>query len=261
MKKINVIVRITEADELSNVIVRLFKAEKDANSDVSNDAYLMDTFAQVEKLSSSLTTAIKADKASSNLSIVDTRRNEIIRQLNTALTGYANLPLPKLQTAAETLLAIFAKYKTIKKESYARKSSLIKSLLEDLDDAKSAITALQGIGELVRLLTSAQTEFDQTNDAYNAASALKTASASSIKIPLLALLNDRLVPYLIAMQLAKPEIYDDFASKIENEINRANSAVSKRRNRGPAESMESARKGLPQRACGGIPQTGGRLRF
>ena len=239
MKKINTNVRVTEADNLSNVIVRLFKVEIDANSDVGNDAYLTDAFSEVETLSAALTTAIKADKAASNLDVADSRRDEIIRQLNAALTGYANLPLPAFQTAATMLIAIMTKYKGITTESYARESSLIKSLLEDLsaDDAKTAISALQGIGELVSSLSVAQDEFDQANDAYNTASATKTDSATSLKKPLLALINDRIVPYLTAMKLAKPT-YADFVSKVENEINRANQAVSKRRNKGTAESVD-----------------------
>lgn len=242
MKKINTNVRVTEADNLSNVIVRLFKVELDANSDVGNDPYLTDTFAEVETVSAALTTALKADKASSNLDVADTKRDEIIRQLNAALTGYANLPIPACQTAAETLLPILSKYKGITTESYARESSLIKSLLEDLnaDHAKSAISALQGIGDLVSALSDAQDEFDRANDAYNAASATKTDSATNLKKPLLALINDRIVPYLTAMQLAKPAIYGDFISKVENEINRTNQTVSKRRNRDTAESAEDS---------------------
>lgn len=238
MKKIISTVRVTEADNLSNAIVRLFKAEVDANSDVVCDAYLKDTFAEVEALSASLTTAIKADKASSNLDVMDSKRDEIIRKLNAALTGYVNLPIPAIQAAAALLLEITVKYKGITTESYARESSLIKSLLEDLSaaDAKTAIASLQGIGELVSALTAAQNEFDLANDAFNTATALKTRSASSLKKPLLTLINDRIVPYLTAMKLAKPEIYGDFVSKVENEINRANQAVVKRRNKGTIES-------------------------
>ncbi|MBQ9244258.1 MAG: hypothetical protein IJ165_13750 [Proteobacteria bacterium] len=242
MKKINVIIRVTEAGNLSTVIVRLFKAEVEAKSDVGGDAYLMDMIAAVDKYSAALTTAIKADKASSNLDIADTKRDEIIRQLNAAVTGYANLPLPSLQNAATLLLDILTKYKGITSESYARESSLIKSLLEDLSapDAKNAISALQGIGELVSALTAAQNEFDQVNDAFNAATALKTESASSLKKPLLACINDTLVPYLTAMNLVKPAIYGEFISKVENEITRANQTVAKRRNRGPADSEREA---------------------
>ena len=122
MKKISVLVRVTEADNLSNAIVRLFKAEVEANSDVGGDGYLKDTFAEVETLAASLTTAIKADKASSNLDVADSKRDEIIRQLNAALTGYANVPIPAFQAAATPLLAIMAKYKGITAESYARES-------------------------------------------------------------------------------------------------------------------------------------------
>ena len=239
MNKIISTVRVTEADNLSNAIVRLFKAEVDSNSDVGGDGYLKDTFAEIEALSASLTTAIKADKASSKLDVADSKRDEIIRHLNAALTGYANLPIPAFQDAATTLLTIMAKYKGITTESYAHESSLIKSLLEDLssDDAKTAIASLQGIGELVSALTVAQNEFDQANDAFNTATALKTESASSLKKPLLIIINDRIVPYLNAMKLAKPAIYGDFVSKVENEINRANQAVAKRRNKGEAEAV------------------------
>lgn len=239
MKKINVIVRVAEADNLSNAIVRLFKAEVDASTDVGGDAYLQELFAEVEGLSASLTTAIKADKTLSNLDVADSERDEIIRKLNAALTGYVNLPIPALQTAATPLLAIMTKYKGITTESYARESSLIKSLLEDLsaDDAKKAISSLQGIGELVGALIVSQNEFDQTNDAFNTATALKTESASNLKKPLLAIINDRLVPYLNAMKLAKPGIYGDFILKVENEINRANQAVAKRRGKRDAESV------------------------
>lgn len=242
MKKINVIIRVTEAGNLSTVIVRLFKAEVEAKSDVGGDAYLMDMIAAVEKYSAAITTAIKADKASSNLDIADTKRDELIRQLNAALIGYENLPIPAFQTAATPLLAILTKYKGITTESYARESALIKSLLEDLSapDAKNAISALQGIGELVNALTAAQNEFDQANDAFNAATALKTESASSLKKPLLACINDTLVPYLTAMNLVKPAIYGEFVSKVENEIVRANQAVAKRRNRGTADTVDEA---------------------
>ena len=76
----------------------------------------------------------------SNLDEMDATRDEIIRQLNAALTGYTNLPIPTFQNAATTLLAIVTKYKGITAESYARESSLIQRLLEDLaaDNAKSA---------------------------------------------------------------------------------------------------------------------------
>lgn len=240
MKKISTNVRITEADNLSNVIVRLFKVESDADSDVGNDPYLTDMFAEVERLSSALTTAINSDKASSTLDVADARRDEIIRQLKAAMTGYANLPFPALQSAATTLLAIMEKYRGITAESYARESSLIKSLLEDLsaEDAKSAISALYGIGELVDALAAAQDEFDHANDAYNAACANKTDCASSFKKPLLSFINERIIPYLTAMKLAKPTIYTEFVSKLENEITRTNLTVAKRRNRSAAETVD-----------------------
>ena len=229
MKKVRVNIRITEIDALSDAIVRIYKSLAE-DSSVAADAYLKEAMAEISKYSDSITTAIKTDKTSSNLNEADTKRDKIIKQLNAALTGYANLPIPAFQTAAASLLAITAKYKGIASESYARESSLISSLLEDLgaDSAKEAISVLQGISDLVTALATAQDEFNNANDAYNAASANKSESATSLKKPLLAAINDRLVPYLTAMNLANKATYGDFVSKVENEITRANAAVAKR---------------------------------
>ena len=194
MKKIRVTARITEVSNLSTVIVRLFKAEIDANSDAGNDAFLIDTFAQLEKLSTNLISAIKTDKILSNLDVADSERDELFRELSAALTGYASLPFPDYQQAASPLLSIMEKYRGLPTENYASESALLKSLLEDFStpDAKAAISLLHGIDELIRLLTYAQDKFDQTNDEYNAACINKTDSATSLKKEILSLISDRL---------------------------------------------------------------------
>ena len=229
MKKVKTTARVTEIDTLSDAIVRIYKSLAE-DSAVAADNYLKEVFAEIEKYSAKITTAIKTDKASSTLDEADAKRDEIIKQLNAALTGYANLPIPAFQTAAASLLAITAKYKGIASESYARESSLISSLLEDLgaDSAKEAVSALQGVGDLVSALATVQDEFNKANDAYNAASANKSESATSLKKPLLSAINDKLVPYLTAMALANRAAYGDFVGKVENEITRANAAVAKR---------------------------------
>ena len=241
MTKVKYNVRNTEADSLSDAIVRIYQSLA-ADSAVASDAYLKEVMTEVESRSAAITTAIKTDKASSTLDEADAKRDEIIKQLNAALTGYANLPIPAFQTAAASLLAITAKYKGIASESYARESSLISSLLEDLgaDSAKEAISALQGVGDLVSALTTAQDEFNKTNDAYNAASANKSKSATSLKKPLLSAINDKLVPYLTAMALANKATYGDFVSKVENEITRANAAVAKRSKSGATDTASDS---------------------
>ena len=229
MKKAKTTARVTEIDNLSDAIVRIYKSLEES-SPVLSDGYLKEVMTEVEKYSVSITTAIKSDKASSNLDVVDAKRDEILRQIFAALSGYAALPIPALKSSAETLIAITAKYKGIANESYARESSLISSLLEDLgaDEAKEAIGALQGVGDLVSALATAQDEFNKANDAYNAATAAKSESATSLKKPLLYAINDKLVPYLTAMNLSNAAAYGDFVSKVENEITRTNAAVAKR---------------------------------
>lgn len=63
---------------------------------------------------------------------------------------------------------------------------------------------------------------------YNAASTVKTESASSLKKPLLSAINDKLIPYITAMKMANSAVYADFATKAEGEIKRVNELVSRR---------------------------------
>lgn len=236
MKKINATARITEIGSFSDVIVRLFKNEIDASSDVSNDTFLIDVFAELEMLSVNLTTTIKTDKILSNLDVADADRDDMIRRLNVALSGYEVLPFPAYQQAASNLLPIMAKYKGIMGESYLSESILIKSMLNDLRslEAIDAISALPGIAELVQMLTEAQNRFDQTYDDYNAACINKSGSASSLKKPMLSLINDRIIPYLNVMSVSKPT-YAEFIAKFESNVNRTNMMVLKRRKTGTSD--------------------------
>lgn len=236
MKKINATARITEIGSLSDVIVRLFKNEIDASSEVSNDTFLIDVFAELETLSVNLTTTIKTDKILSNLDVADADRDDMIRRLNVALSGYEVLPFPAYQQAASNLLPIMAKYKGIMGESYLSESILIKSMLNDLRslDAIDAISALPGIAELVQMLTEAQNRFDQTYDDYNAACINKSGSASSLKKPMLSLINDRIIPYLNVMSVSKAT-YAEFIAKFESNVNRTNMMVLKRRKTGTSD--------------------------
>ena len=110
-------------------------------------------------------------------------------------------------------------------EPYARESSLIESMLEDFGKAEpaDAVKALDGVGDLILSLRTAQDEFNKANDSATAAATSKGESAYAIKKPLLAAINEKLVPYLTALG-ALPD-YKDFVSKVENEIVKANASV------------------------------------
>lgn len=229
MKKINSSLRVTELDTLSDVLVRLYKNSSSGESAISKDANLSGIMSEVEKLSAEITTAIKKDKVSASLDEADIARDEIIRNLGDALTGYAAIPVAAKKAAAQKLLSTFGKYgKQITSKNYAEESSLIESLLEDFaaDSLKTDVAALAGVGDLLDSLRSAQDSFNKANDEYTAANVGKGESATSVKKTLLTALNYKLVPYLTAVGAL--DSYKAFVSKCEAEITKANATVSTR---------------------------------
>lgn len=229
MKKINSNLRVTELDTLSDVLVRLYKDSFSGESAISKDANLSGIMEEVEKLSAEITTAIKRDKVSVSLDDADIARDEIIRNLGDALTGYAAIPVAAKKAAAQKLLLTFGKYgKQITSKNYAEESSLIESLLEDFaaDSLKTDVAALAGVGDLLDSLRSAQDSFNKANDEYTAANVGKGESATSVKKTLLTALNYKLVPYLTAVGAL--DSYKAFVSKCEAEITKANATVSTR---------------------------------
>lgn len=226
MKKIRTTVRVTELDTISDVLLRLYKAD----SGIAGDDYLKSTMAEIESLSERITIAIKADKIASTLDEADVKRDEIIRSLGTLLNGYAVIPIAEKKAAAEKLLAVFNKYKGITAESYANESSFIESMLKDYaaSELADSIKALDGVGSYISDLRTAQDEFNKANDEFTASNVNKNESASALKKPLLSAINDKLVAYLTAMNLVNAAVYGDFVSKAESEIEKINASVAKR---------------------------------
>lgn len=82
-------------------------------------------------------------------------------------------------------------------------------------------------GEIAKSLRSAQDRFNKANDEFTHASVTKGQSASSVKKPLLEVLNTRLAPYLSAV--ASADGYNEFALKCSAEIEKANATVDGRK--------------------------------
>lgn len=226
MKKIRVNCRVTELDTVSDALIRLYKA----NDALAADEYLKGVMAEIESLSERITAAIRADKTASNLDEADAERDEILRSLGTLLNGYAVIPVADKKAAAESLLAVYNKYKGITAESYANESSLIESMLKDYEASELAdsIKALDGVGSYITDLRAAQDSFNKANDEFTAATVNKGESATALKKSLLAAINDKFVPYLTAMNLSNSAVYGDFVSKAEAEIDKMNESVARR---------------------------------
>lgn len=229
MDKLKSTCRITEVDDTSDMLLKIY-GESQA---VSDDKFLQSIFADMKPLSDQITSAIKQDKAQSTLDEADVVRDNAVVALSNLLTGCSTMPVEKLAKSGIALKTVFDKYGVkITRESYVNESSLIESLLKDLDDQslKSDIAALQGVGETIEALRSAQDAFNRARLDYEAAKAENSVavSATELKKPILALINDKLVPYLNIMVIAEPDKFSVFAGRVSETIDRANASVASR---------------------------------
>lgn len=228
MNRLNAKARITEVDGLSDSIVRIFGADLQAQE----DAFLKGQIAELSALSDAITQAILQDKALSRLDEADSKRDEAVRNLGTLLSGYAVFPLEDKRSAALSLKAVYDKYSKsgILSASYVSESSMIESLLGDFStaEAEACIERLDGISGMVSAIRSAQDEFTAANDAFVKAESSRGASASSYKKPILAVINDKIVPYLNTMAIVGNTAVAEFARSVETEISRLNESIARR---------------------------------
>ena len=228
MNKLNAKARITEVDGLSDSVISIFNADTNAQS----DAFLKGQIAELTTLSDAITAAILQDKAVSNLDETDSKRDEAVRNLGSLLSGYAVFPIEEKKAAAVSLKAIFDKYSKsgILSANYVSESSMIESMLSDFstEEAKANIEKLDGIANMISTIRTSQDEFTAANDAFVKAEGNKGASASSYKKPILAIINDKIVPYLNTMAIVGNTAVADFSKNVETEINRINETIAKR---------------------------------
>ena len=223
-------VRTTELDALSDAMEREFTlACGDGSTAVGRDAVLKTQFAQLADLSVRNTTAIKQDAVVSTLDEADSARDAATRDLFTLAGGYTASPFAEVKSAAVGVCAVLEKYgRGMTGKSYADQTALTESLLEDLGAEKVAaqIKALSGVAELVAQLREAQDGFAAAHDGYVRAKAGKGESASSLKKPLVSLINDNIVPYLNIV--AVMDGYADFVTAVAGNIKSMNDTVARR---------------------------------
>ena len=223
-------VRVTELDALSDAMEREYKlACAGGATAVGRDAVLKTQFAQLADLSARNTTAIRQDAVVSTLDEADGKRDAVTRDLFTLSTGYTASPFAEVKAAAQDVCAVLEKYgRGMTSKNYADQTALTESLLEDLGAEKVAaqVKALSGVAELVAALREAQDAFAAAHDGYVRAKAGKGESASSLKRPIVSLINDGIVPYLNIV--AAMEGYADFIAAVAENIKKTNDTVSRR---------------------------------
>lgn len=223
-------VRTTELDALSDAMEREYKlACGDGSSAVAKDVVLKAQFAQLADLSARNTTAIKQDTVVSTLDEADGRRDAVTRDLFTLAGGYTASPFAEVKAAAADVCAVLEKYgRGMTSKNYADQTALTESLLEDMGAERIAaqIKSLSGVAELVATLREAQDAFAAAHDGYIKAKAGKGESASSLKKPIVSLVNDGIVPYLNIV--AAMDGYADFVAAIAGNVRSTNDTVSRR---------------------------------
>ncbi|MDE5613863.1 MAG: hypothetical protein K2I74_04340 [Treponemataceae bacterium] len=228
--KVNGKVRTTELDALSDAMEREYKlACGDGSTAVGRDAVLKAQFTQLADLSARNTTAIKQDAVVSTLDEADSARDSVTRDLFTLAGGYTASPFAEVRAAAVGVCAVLDKYgRGMTSKNYADQTALTESLLEDLGAEKLAaqIKVLSGVAELVASLREAQDGFASAHDGYVRAKAGKGESASSLKKPIVALINDNIVPYLNIV--AAMDGYAEFVAAVAGNIKSTNDTVSRR---------------------------------
>lgn len=226
MKKLNWKVRNPELDSVSDYLISVYKQD----SKLAQDAYLRGIMAQIEEFSERITVALDADKVRSQVEEADSRRDEILRLLETVLKGQAALPIADKKAAAEQVLTVFNKYKGIINKVYDEESAHIESLLKDMEKPEmvAVIAQLDGVRQYLSDLRAAQDEFNRVQQEALARRANKEESASSLRKPLLSAINDDLVTHLSAMVKIDEALYGDFVAKVEAKFGEVNTRIDKR---------------------------------
>jgi hypothetical protein len=163
----------------------------------------------------------------------DKLRDQAIRALFHLVSGLLYHPVTEIKAAAEKVHHVLAHYGlSINDESYAVESSLVRSMLADLNEAglQDAIASLSGCAELMNRVQLAEDNFQATRIAYEKERGRETTleNATSIKMKVVTELNKKLVVHLRAMEQAYVETYGPFARTVAEIIANNNEVVKRR---------------------------------
>lgn len=229
MKKLSHLARITEVDDVSDRLLIVYEKE----TSLQDDEFLKTTFDEIKVLSDELTKAIRKDASLSKLEEADFRRDELIRSLNNVLLGYSSMVTPSIKENGDKLYEVFMKYGVkITKENYSSKSSLIESLINDLEapELSEAVMGLVGVSEVIEKLKNEQKAFTSLRVDYNNELAVQKNSkkASEIRKPLIEIINKKIIPYISAMSIANNGKYLHFYNVVSEVIDNMNTSVKRR---------------------------------
>ena len=128
------------------------------------------------------------------------------------------------------------------RESYSSESSLINSLLGDYTKPKAlaAIALVPQCTEYIAALQAAQSDFESTRLSFEEARGEEGTleNATALKKEVLAIINDKLVPYLNVMEQLDDATYGAYARTLAEIIAANNEVLKKRRKKDRLEEVE-----------------------
>lgn len=226
MKNLNSNIRVTEAGDVAHRLLVLYKE----TTDLQSDAFLKTNFIALETQADAITEAVKRDKSVSKLKEADDKRDNTIRVLDKLLKAYEVFPIENIKVHGVKVFSVFKKYgvKMIE-ENYSSKSNLTYSLLKDLSESKiqASISELLGVSEAIEEIRTTQESFAKVRSKYEKdfTENNKKIAASTLRKPILDLINKKLIPYLVAMNLSDGAKYTAFVDKFSKIINDMNEVI------------------------------------
>lgn len=232
MNKLSPKVQNSELDGFASSVIKAYNED----AKVSKNAYVKKQMALLAEREKTLNIAILQNRAHSELGDLDEKRDSLFMNAKKMSEAYAIFPDAEKNALNEPLKALFDKYTkaSLVNTNYKSESSLIASFKKDLEPYAENIASLDGMKESLERFFAAEDEFLDANKKYVDALNANASSASSFKKGLLEIINDRLVPYLIAMVLSEDEDCLEFAAFFDKEIDRTNAVVSKRAKKTPS---------------------------
>ncbi len=221
--------KVTEVDTSIKKILAAYQKRN-----WTSDLHLVGLFTYLQQLSEKLTATILKQKNKIDLAQLDKKRDDSITGFYHLLQGYIRYENEEVQEATKTVLSLFDSYSlSIRSESYAVESSLIDSLLDQLEEPKIAesIEKLPGVSLFVKQLYSTQTSFkvsQVTLDEMRAKEA-QSLSATKIKREIITHFNGTVQLYMNAMSNVDESTYGELSRIISQIISDNNHAVKKRR--------------------------------
>ncbi len=222
--------RATEVSDASSRMISMYQ-----NAGLTQDTHLATIFGDLQTESDRLIRAIKRMKTESELEGLDEIRDGNIRSLHYLVLGLVHHPNPEINQPASVVYEVLEHYglTSLITENYGSESSLIQSLLGDLakPEIQEAAAKLSGFDQCVARLSDSQANFETARVAYEFEKARESneVNATTLKLQLIELINQKLVTYLRAMQAVDAGTYGNFVNSIAEVIETTNEAVKRRR--------------------------------